>query len=313
MMPFRRAASICALGLTFLAAFGYACVVALIRLEYDDTSNGIAGGVACPELDASLVWRALLAQALAILIARHLVDTIGRRPTIAALCAVAAAGVLCVAGPSYFPNFIQINDARQLLFAVLISRGALSAALSVIALLLIETHAAPARAPAGAAFAIISTFASLLAQQWVIIPNPVATVALLLTLVDISAAWAALALPIESAGHSIDTLIALNPLHAAVALKHADQPATLLGIADIFELDFSTSAVCGTSNHEDSIAREQQPSDESDSGHQDSKHAAEDTPLLSHVYSSSSPSGGGGGFSVPGGKNCDVIDHTSPR
>ncbi|KAJ8611267.1 hypothetical protein CTAYLR_004177 [Chrysophaeum taylorii] len=228
-----RAPSVCAWGLAFLVAFGSLSVVSLVRLEFDGNDDARSAAFrrrlddTCPSLDYSIVGAALLSELVAVAIAAHLVDAVGRRPTLAGLCAAAAAGVLVLAAPEYFPDtFQQAPPSRSTLVAAMMTaRGALAAAASVVALVVAEMRATPDRATAAAAAYVLAKLGGLLSTYWVVSPNPVSTISLLVTLVDVSAAWAALALPVETARKPLDTIV-------------PDKPATscLLGVADLDEL-----------------------------------------------------------------------------
>lgn len=238
-----RAASVCAWGLAFLVAFGGSSVVSLIRLEFDANDDvraaafqrRLQNSAACPSLDYTVVVAALVSEFGGVGLALHMVDRIGRRPALAGLCAAGAAGVLALAAPEYFPDSLGLGPGRRtLLAAMMASRGALSAAALVVALLVAEMRATPHRAAAAAIAFALSKFGALLADNWVVSPNPVATIALLVTLVNVSAAWAALALPVETANRPIDALVLDRKRHLL-----------LIGIADFDDLalhDFSTRA-----------------------------------------------------------------------
>ena len=62
---------------------------------------------------------------------------------------------------------------------------------------------------------------------WVRSPNPLSTITLLITLVNISAAWASLAMPIETANKPMEALL-LTAQTLAAAQSHEKAP--LLGI-----------------------------------------------------------------------------------
>lgn len=217
-----RAAAVCGDGLAFLVAFGFFAVVSLVRLELDGNdevrTSAFRGGERrlsseskdCSGLDYSVVWSALASELVATAVAAHLVDAIGRRPTLAGLCAAAAGGVLCLCAPEYFPQTLAaaaLPGRTALLAAMMTARATLAAAAHVVSLLVAETRPTHDRAAALAAAYVLAKLGGFLATFWVVSPNPLATIALLVTLVDVSAAWAALAFPIEPANKHCDALV----------------------------------------------------------------------------------------------------------
>ena len=85
------------------------------------------------------------------------------------------------------------------------SRGALHGADAVCTLFVAEMHATEARFPALALAYSAARLGGLVSAYWVVSPNPLSTVSLLVTLVNVSAAWAALAMPTETALAALDS------------------------------------------------------------------------------------------------------------
>ena len=137
-----RVSSLCCAGLQFLGAFTFFSVLALIRLEFDADSSPFGGAfqgrrlrssfasssssslvessqldsfagasVECPALDYSIVFAALCSELGGVLVARHLVDSLGRRLALGACFAVAAAGALVLATPEYIPQLESFSTS----------------------------------------------------------------------------------------------------------------------------------------------------------------------------------------------------------
>lgn len=228
-----RAAAVCGWGLAFLVAFGLVSVISLVRLEFDgnesardaaffvrdrrrasytslfSASFGVAKEEKCPAIDFSVAFSALSAELVGIAFAAHAVDVVGRRPALSVLCAAATAGVLVLAAPEYFPD--TLGDHRPsrptLVAAMMTARGALAAGAVVVGLVVAETRSACDRAAASSFAYVFTRLGALLSTYWVVSPNPISTISLLVTLVDVSAAWAALAFPIEPNAMPTDALV----------------------------------------------------------------------------------------------------------
>ena len=210
--------SLCACGLNFLLAFGFFSVLSLVRLEFDVEGRADASAFfalhrrrlgddfevePCASLDYAIVACALASEVGGALLARHLVDALGRRLTLAACFATAAGGVLCLAAPEYVGS-IDPFSRSSLVFAMMTARGALYGATAVAPILVAEMHATDARFAAAALAYAAARLGALVSAFWVVSPNPLSTVSLLVTLVNVSAAWAALAMPVETARSALD-------------------------------------------------------------------------------------------------------------
>jgi len=207
-------ASLCACGLEFLLAFGFFSVLSLVRLEFDADGRAAASAFyaaprrldaaePCAAVDYGIVASALLSEVLGALAARHLVDRLGRRLTLAACFALAALGVLALAAPEYVASLDPLSrDA--LVVAMMTSRGALYGADAVATVFVAEMHGTESRFAALAVAYAAARLGGLVSASWVVSPNPLSTVSLLVTLVNVSAAWAALAMPSETALAPLD-------------------------------------------------------------------------------------------------------------
>lgn len=244
-----RAAAVCGWGLAFLVAFGYQSVVSLVRLELDANQDAKSSAFRrrldtagdCPGLDYSIVWSALASQALGIGLAVNAVDAVGRRPTLAALCAVAAAGLLVLAGPEYFPDLLDPPSRSALVAAMMTARAALAAAQGTVALLIAETRAPQHRATAAATAYLLAELGAHLSTYWVVSPNPVSTISLLVTLVNVSAAWAALAFPLEPNKKHIDALVH-NHQETSLDRPAPKRPAyRFVGLVDLDDLGIAAA------------------------------------------------------------------------
>ncbi|KAH8053533.1 N-methylnicotinate transmembrane transporter [Aureococcus anophagefferens] len=84
------------------------------------------------------------------------------------------------------------------------SRGALYGADAVATVFVAEMHGTESRFAALAVAYAAARLGGLVSASWVVSPNPLSTVSLLVTLVNVSAAWAALAMPSETALAPLD-------------------------------------------------------------------------------------------------------------
>ena len=147
-------------------------VTALLRLEFDAPGRSVAAErrrlteAACAGVDYRLVSASLGFELLFVLIARHLVDLVGRRPTVAGLAAAAGAGALALATPEYVPSWDAAPEAA-LVAALASSRGALSAAVATTILYAAETNVQSARAASAAVAAVAARLGGLGAAAWV--------------------------------------------------------------------------------------------------------------------------------------------------
>ena len=105
----------CTMGFMFLVAFGLYGITSLIRLEFASDGRNAAApfrrrlslsysdSEPCPAIDYGLAFSGLAFDVLFALIARHVVDVMGRHPCLAGLAAFAGGGLLFLCIPEYFP------------------------------------------------------------------------------------------------------------------------------------------------------------------------------------------------------------------
>ena len=190
----------------FLLGFGYFSVVALIELEFE--ARAARGSVYTSDECAfsyATLFGALGAELALLCACRALLDHLGRRLTLGALFLVAAVTALVMALPQYVDRFAV--SQRWLEWCALACRATLAAAAGAAAVFVPELYPTEIRGMATAAAYTSTCIGGFCSAYWVRSPNPLSTITLLITLVNISAAWASLAMPVETAGKPMEALL----------------------------------------------------------------------------------------------------------
>ena len=135
----------------FLVAFGLYGITSLIRLEFASDGRNAAApfrrrlslsysdSEPCPAIDYGLAFSGLAFDVLFVLIARHVVDVMGRHPCLAGLAAFAGGGLLFLCIPEYFP-WAKGAPMNLIICMMSMSRGALTTAVWLSLVYAAETH-----------------------------------------------------------------------------------------------------------------------------------------------------------------------------
>ena len=135
----------------FLVAFGLYGITSLIRLEFASDGRNAAApfrrrlslsysdSEPCPAIDYGLAFSGLAFDVLFVLIARHVVDVMGRHPCLAGLAAFAGGGLLFLCIPEYFP-WAKGAPMNLIICMMSLARGGLTTAVWLTLVYAAETH-----------------------------------------------------------------------------------------------------------------------------------------------------------------------------
>ena len=143
--------NLCTMGFMFLVAFGLYGITSLIRLEFASDGRNAAApfrrrlslsysdSEPCPSLDYGIAFVGLAFDVLFVLIARHVVDVMGRHPCLAGLAAFAGGGLLFLCIPEYFP-WAKGAPMNLIICMMSLARGGLTTAVWLTLVYAAETH-----------------------------------------------------------------------------------------------------------------------------------------------------------------------------
>ena len=143
--------NLCTTGFMFLVAFGLYGITSLIRLEFASDGRNAAApfrrrlslsyadSEPCPAIDYGLAFSGLAFDVLFVLIARHVVDVMGRHPCLAGLAAFAGGGLLFLCIPEYFP-WAKGAPMNLIICMMSLARGGLTTAVWLTLVYAAETH-----------------------------------------------------------------------------------------------------------------------------------------------------------------------------
>mmetsp|Transcript_10334 Transcript_10334/g.27360 ORF Transcript_10334/g.27360 Transcript_10334/m.27360 type:complete len:424 (-) Transcript_10334:19-1290(-) len=146
--------NLCVVGFVFLVAFGLYGITSLIRLEFASDGRNAAApfrrrlslsyadSEPCPAIDYGLAFSGLAFDVLFVLIARHVVDVMGRHPCLAGLAAFAGGGLLFLCIPEYFP-WAKGASINLVICMMSMARGALTTAVWLTLVYSAETQGDP--------------------------------------------------------------------------------------------------------------------------------------------------------------------------
>ena len=141
----------CTMGFMFLVAFGLYGITSLIRLEFASDGRNAAApfrrrlslsysdSEPCPSLDYGIAFTGLAFDLIFVLIARHVVDVMGRHPCLAGLAAFAGGGLLFLCIPEYFP-WAKGAPMNLIICMMSLARGGLTTAVWLTLVYAAETH-----------------------------------------------------------------------------------------------------------------------------------------------------------------------------
>ena len=150
-VDFHTGVNLCTMGFMFLVAFGLYGIMSLIRLEFASDGRNAAApfrrrlslsysdSEPCPAIDYGLAFSGLAFDVLFVLIARHVVDVMGRHPCLAGLAAFAGGGLLFLCIPEYFP-WAKGAPMNLIICMMSLARGGLTTAVWLTLVYAAETH-----------------------------------------------------------------------------------------------------------------------------------------------------------------------------